>query len=706
MNNKQKLDRSCQNTPALNMDNSIPFPDEILHLEEINHKLDDALEKADADVDRLDKEYMDFKRYMVQNRGEIDPHEMFQNELALNRIDNTGAFAVGIRDKIAKLKESPYFSRIDFQENESRELIKYYIGSFSFSYENELLIFDWRAPIASMFYDYEIGPAGFDAPQGRIEGKLTRKRQFKIKDGKLEYALESSINIQDDILQQELSHTSDEKMKSIIATIQKEQNQIIRNEKSGTLIIQGVAGSGKTSIALHRIAFLLYRFKDKLSSNNVTILSPNKVFGDYISNVLPELGEEPIYELSIADIAKVQLEGVIDFEADIDPLEINDNAWVERVRFKSTLGFVKLMDKFIAQIPSIVFEPIDYTYGRFTAKADIISARFHAYNKYPVKRRLQMVADDIYDRFDTDNYMEEDIPESKIILKALNKMLKVKNTLSLYKEFYKHIGKPKMFVMSSKKTLEWADVFPFLYLHAACEGLQESSIIRHLVVDEMQDYTPIQYAVINLLFKCPKTILGDFGQFINPNHLHTLDDMRQLYDGAEFVELSKSYRSTYEIISFAKQIKCIGTIEAIERHGEAPTLIKCQNKGDELMSIKNGIEAFFQTAYSSLGIITKTNQDARLLYAQLSPDYDLHLILPESTHFVNGISITSIQMSKGLEFDEVIVPCVDKATYFTKYDRSLLYIACTRAMHRLTLLYTGEISPLLGSTQPERRNAC
>lgn len=695
MSTGQKLNQRSQHTSAQDTNNSICFPDEILHLEEINHKLEDALKKAAADADRLDGQYMEFKRYMVENRGEIDPHEMFQNGLTLDRIDKSGALTAGIRDKIAKLKESPYFSRIDFREVNAAESIAYYIGRFSFGYGNELLIFDWRAPVASMFYDYEIGPSGFDAPQGRIEGNLTRKRQFKIKDGKLEYVIESSVNIQDDILQKELSHTSDEKMKSIITTIQKEQNKIIRNEKAHTLIIQGVAGSGKTSIALHRIAFLLYRFKDSLSAGNVMILSPNKVFGDYISNVLPELGEEPLYELSFEDIAKVQLEDIIKFESDKDPAEENGSAWEDRVRFKSTLSFVKQMDDFIAQMSGAVFKPADYTCGSLTANADMIKVRFDAYSKYPVKRRLQMVAEDIFNRFDTDNYMEEDMPKTRAILKNLSKMLEVKNTLSLYKEFYKHIGRQEMLVMPAKKTLEWADVFPFIYLHAAYEGLKESSIIRHLVIDEMQDYTPIQYAVINLLFKCSKTILGDFNQFINPNHLHTLDDMQQLYDGAEFVELLKSYRSTYEIISFARQIKYTGKIEAIERHGEPPALIKCQNKSDELMHIRNGIEAFSKTAYSSLGIITKTNRDAKLLYDELSLSYDVHLISPESTHFVNGISITSIQMSKGLEFDEVIVPYVNKDTYFT-HDRSLLYIACTRAMHRLTLLYTEEVSPLLG----------
>ena len=673
------------------------FPDEISHLEKINCDLDNALADAEANVERIDKDYMDMKRYMVEHRGEIDPHEMFQNELGLKQIDSSGAFAVEVRDKIAKLKDSPYFARIDFCHDTDSEADIFYIGRFAFSYDNELLISDWRSPVASMFYNHEVGPAAYIAPMGKIAGELTRKRQFKIKYGVMEYALESSVNIQDNILQQELSHTSDEKMKSIITTIQKEQNQIIRNEKAGTLIIQGVAGSGKTSIALHRIAFLLYRFKDRLSARNVTILSPNKVFGDYISNVLPELGEEPIYEVSLADIAKVQLEGIIGFEADKDPLGANNAGWAERVRFKSTLDFVRQLDKFIEQIPNVAFEPTDYSYGRFMETADSISSRFQAYSKYPIKRRLQMIADDIYDRFDTDNFMEDDIPKSRTILKALKQMLKVKDTLTLYKEFYKRNGIPQMFVMPAKKILEWADVYPFLYIHGALEGLHESGIIRHLVIDEMQDYTPIQYAALNLLFKCQKTILGDFGQFLNPNHLHTLEDLKKLYSEAEYAELSKSYRSTYEIISFAKKVKSTGTIEAVERHGEPPAIIGCCDHQDELAYVKNCVDTFAKKAYSSLGIITKTNEDAKRLYDFLSADNDVHLISPDSTRFVNGISITSIQMSKGLEFDEVIIPDVNSDKYSTEYDRNLLYIACTRAMHRLTLLYTGEVSSLIGS---------
>lgn len=699
MNRKPQKGRH-ETVPAL--PTSIPFPDEVAHLAIINEKLDAAVQAANDNVRKIDKEYADAKRYMADYRGEIDPHEMFQNELALKQIDRTGAFAVGIWERLAKLKESPYFARIDFQTNGDAEVIKHYIGRFAFTHENELLILDWRSPIASMFYDYEIGPAGYEAPVGRIEGKLTRKRQFKIKNGMLEYALESSINIQDDVLQRELSHASDEKMKSIISTIQKEQNQIIRNDKAKTMIIQGVAGSGKTSIALHRIAFLLYRFKDTLSAHNVTILSPNKVFGSYIANVLPELGEEPICEISFWDIADAQLNGVIQFEQDKDPLETEDGKWAERVSFKSTIDFVRKMDVYIEELPKLIFEASDYTSGQFSVTADWIQKRFFAYQSYPIKKRLELMADDIHDHFESVNFIGDEIPRPKIILKSLTTMLKIKSTLALYKHFYQWLGLPHFLVLPKKQTLEWSDVFPFLYLHGSFQGLKESKFMKHLVVDEMQDYTPIQYAVINRLYSCKKTILGDFGQFINPNHLHTLAQLQELYRDASVIELNKSYRSTYEIITFAKGIGQVEKLEPIERHGDAPIIISCANMQEELHKIGAKLNAFLQSKGVSLGIILKTNSAAKQLYDTLKQDYDVQHISTDSTHFSNGISITSVQLSKGLEFDEVIVPDVSENGYCNKYDRGLLYIACTRAMHKLTLLYTGKPSHFLSHIMEEK----
>ena len=374
---------------------TIPFPDELEHLKHTLKIIDKALEAAGEDVLRLDREYREAKRYMAEYRHEMDSHEKLQNERLLDQTDRTGVFAAEVRNKMEKLKESPYFARIDFVSDGEEEADTFYIGRFGFMHDNENLIFDWRAPVSGMFYDFGLGRAGFEAPVGWIEGELTRKRQFKIQNGVMEYAIESSANVQDEVLQKELAHTSDEKMKSIISTIQREQNAIIRNEKANTLMIQGVAGSGKTSIALHRIAFLLYRFKKQITAEGVTILSPNKVFADYISGVIPELGEEPICEMRLYDVASYALKGIIAFESEKNPLENEDEAWAKRAKFKSNLAFVMLLDQYIDNISERVFSAKDYTCQGHVVSAAWINGRFKTYKKIPVKKRLALVALDI-----------------------------------------------------------------------------------------------------------------------------------------------------------------------------------------------------------------------------------------------------------------------------------------------------------------------
>lgn len=673
----------------------IPFPEEITHLSQVLALLDDAVQEAEAKVNHHDQDYKDSKRYIAEYQSEIDPQEIFQSELLLKDVERSGMIAVKARDRLRKLLDAPYFSRIDFVMDGDVESETYYIGRFTFSQGYQIQIYDWRAPIADMFYDYELGRAGYDAPMGRIEGTLTRKRQFKIKAGVMEFVLESSMNIRDEVLQRELSSTADDKMKTIIATLQKEQNVIIRDEKAETMIIQGVAGSGKTSIALHRIAYLLYRFKDTLSAKNIVILSPNKVFGDYISNVLPELGEEPIYEISFADIAAIQLDKVIGFEPDHDPLASNDPDWAQRTRYKSTLDFIIALDDYLADCNEQIFEPADYTYDSFTIPALWIKKRYQAYLKYPVKRRLTEMTKDILDKLKTDNIREEELPGARTIHKSLVAMLKIKNTLALYKGFWKQIGKPEYFVMPHKKMLEWADVYPFLYLHAFYAGFMENQRIDHIVIDEMQDYSLIQYEVINLLFRCKKTILGDFGQAVNPNNQNSLEWMRDIYPDAKILEMNKSYRSSFEIINFAKRIFQDSKLEAVERHGEEVELIGCVDEQAELSIIKARIARFLESGNTTLGIITKTNGEAKAWNQILSKEYTTYLITPESDHFTSGIIVTSVQMSKGLEFDEVILPSANQATYYKEYERSLLYIACTRAMHRLTITYTGKITDLI-----------
>ena len=375
--------------------NAIPFPEELEHLNCTLNTIDTALIKAKEDVIRLDQEYRESKKYMAEYRNEMDSHEKLQNERLLDQTDRTGAFAVEVREKLEKLKESPYFARIDFVSDGEEEADTFYIGRFGFTYGREKLIYDWRAPVSGMFYDFGLGRAGYEAPVGWIEGELTRKRQFKIQNGIMEYAIESSTNVQDEVLQKELAHTSDEKMKSIISTIQREQNVIIRNEKANTLIIQGVAGSGKTSIALHRIAFLLYRYKNQITAEDVAIVSPNRVFADYISGVIPELGEEPVCELSMQDIAEDALKGSIVFEMEKSPLEEKNKLWIKRAKFKSTLAFVGLLDQYIDHMDERIFSAKDYTCEGHVVRAEWIRERFVSYKKYPAKQRLIFVAGDI-----------------------------------------------------------------------------------------------------------------------------------------------------------------------------------------------------------------------------------------------------------------------------------------------------------------------
>lgn len=431
----------------------------------------------------------------------------------------------------------------------------------------------------------------------------------------------------------------------------------------------------------------------------MTILSPNRVFGDYIANVIPELGEEPIFELGFAEFAQLQLEGVIGFVPERDPFDTQDEKFQERVRYKSTLEFVRLLEEYRRQLPYTIFLPEDYRWGRFHVEKEWIRKRFLAYGKFPVKKRLGRVAGDIRERMQTENIRGEELPRAKAIEKSLMNMLTIKDSLALYRDFYEKMGMAGLFTMPATRTLEWADVYPYLYLRAAFEGLKESGVTKHLVIDEMQDYTPVQYAVLNEMFRCPKTILGDFGQRLNPNHLHTLKDIRRIYKSAEFVMLNKSYRSTYEIISFARRICPNNLLEAMERHGEEPQVFACGDRQEQIGRIREEVQSFEERRKkgksASMGIILKTDSDAEEMYDALAGQCKVTLISPESTGFSNGVSITSVRMAKGLEFDEVVVADADKNTYGAEFDRELLYVACTRAMHRLTVMGVGALAEFI-----------
>ncbi|MFN2355740.1 MAG: helicase, partial [Desulfopila sp.] len=331
------------------------------HLESAKTKLHAAVERIDSTLRDHATKIQEQKTYLWEHRTDMDHAEKVSTRQSTEQRVLAAEAVLANKKRIVKLLQSPYFGRFDFIRDGQTRSLAVYVGIHAFFDEDrkENLVYDWRAPIATMFYDYEAGKAHYEAPSGDITGTIALKRQFRIRHGHMEFMLESALNIQDDVLQEELSRASDDRMKNIVATIQRDQNAIIRNEDSHVLIIQGVAGSGKTSIALHRIAFLLYRFKDTLTSKDILIISPNKVFADYISNVLPELGEENIAETEMEILADDWLDYKYKFQTFFQQaallLERNDEKLRHRIQEKSSLEFLKKLDEYAAYIEKSSF---------------------------------------------------------------------------------------------------------------------------------------------------------------------------------------------------------------------------------------------------------------------------------------------------------------------------------------------------------------
>ena len=564
------------------------------------------------------------------------------------------------------------------------------------------LIYDWRAPISSMFYDYELGEATYTSPAGEISGDVSLKRQYRIRKGKMEYMIESSLTVHDEILQKELSSNANDKMRNIVTTIQREQNRIIRNEEAHILIIQGVAGSGKTSIALHRIAYLLYTLKGNISSKDILIISPNKVFGDYISNVLPELGEESVPETSMEQILSGVLENKYKyqsfFEQVTELLGKTTQSFIERIKYKSSFEFISQLDKFILYMENNCFKATDVKLTKhITIPAEYIEEQFRRFNRYPMRQRFEAMTDYILEMMKVQYYFTVTTADRNLLKKEIKKMFAGNNDLQVYKEFFEWIGKPELFKLRKNRILEYTDLAPLTYLLLALDGNITQCRVKHLLIDEMQDYSPIQYKVIQKLYPCRKTILGDASQSVNPYGSSTAAMIQKVFITGEIMKLCKSYRSTFEITCLAQKIQTNKELEPIMRHGEQPEILQFKNTEEETTGIANLISDFRNSGYTSLGIICKTETLAKALAQKLQVHTDnISLLSSQSSAYTKGVVVTSAHMAKGLEFDEVIIPQADNKNYHSTIDRNMLYVAVTRAMHKITLTYSGIQNQFIG----------
>lgn len=656
--------------------------------------------------------------------------------------------------KYERVLESPYFGRIDFLEEGEESPEKCYIGISSLvNDENDILVYDWRAPISSMFYDWEIGEASYECPAGTIHGEITLKRQYKISNGKMEYMFDSSLKIDDEVLQDILSKSTDSKMKAIVTTIQREQNRVIRNEEYKYLIVQGPAGSGKTSVALHRIAYLLYKHRDKIGPQNIVIFSPNEIFNDYISNVLPELGEENMYQTTFKDYMHKALGNDLKKESYGDMMEYilgarNQPAYnrrISNIKFKSSMEFMDILKRYVAHLEKEDrgFRDIIFRDRVIISSEDLRELFFKDYADLPLKRRLERIRNRIF--FLLEPYEKQRVEEVSSELEEGNSSMtkgEVKDRsraivqdeardmydeikrvtefdlIDIYKGLFErlesfypgsHTGDWGQEIRDIKSyTLEnlnagvlyYEDQPPLLYLKGALGDLPKTSEIKYVIIDESQDYTPLQYEIFLQLFgHANMTILGDLHQAINPfMNVGGYENISHIFpkDQTLLIHLTKSYRSTMEITQFSRRL--LGKVDGdgwVERSGDEPLLLGFPDEEAIQERLIEDIKKYKEKGYQSIGIITRTVEEAQRVYSFLQDKVHVNAIMKDDDEYVSGTLVIPSYLSKGLEFDVVLVYNAGDENYSCEEERLLLYTACTRALHVLCIYYSGDMAPLL-----------
>ena len=650
---------------------------------------------------------------------------------------------------LEKLLNSPYFARIDFKFQDEDEYENIYIGRSSLIDDDssEIYVYDWRSPISSIFYRFGIGEAFYEAPSGKITGEVNLKRQYEINKGKLEYFFDADIQIIDEFLRKMLSQNTSSKMKTIVETIQKDQDMIIRNMEMDLMMVQGVAGSGKTSVALHRAAYLMYQgLSDKLSSNNILIISPNTLFEQYISNVLPELGEKNVNSKTFEELIINILNGP-KIETRNELLETllssNDNLIKCSMEFKCSSEFVEILNRFINDLPRrwIDFKDVYYD-GKHISnrqlsknrilnekRAITLSSRLKQLETSILeevhknhKSRLEKLTDFVTTYKEHSFELEEtarmlSIYESTRLIKEIRKFTEL-NPLELYRKLFtnksyfyslsKGMDLPEniedildfTFKNLDNDLLSYGDAVALSFLNLKLNTNNGYSEIRQIVIDEAQDYYPIHFEILNLLFpKSRYTILGDINQTIGKQeNLSLYERVNKILckKKSSLITMDKSFRSTSEILEFSKKfLNDDFKINSFSRKGNPPIVHSSSTLTELKDNIINEIKTSRENSYKSIGLICKTEKEASSLYESLKDEIQIKLIKSDSMATLDGTFIIPIYLSKGLEFDSVLILNTDKNTYYSKDDKNLLYIACTRALHRLNLFYTGEMSPLL-----------
>ena len=666
--------------------------------------LNDRLAQADAAILEGEKEIEDMHEYYWENYTEMDQYgyEDYDNQQALFRQMNANEEQFRLRKRFKKMQDSPFFGRVDFRYDGDEEAETFYIGigNLSESAGSLPLVYDWRAPVSGLFYDYDKGPASYEAPSGIFEGEVTSKWQYKIRKGKMLYEFESDVKIDDEILGAELGSNGEVQLKNIVRTIQKEQNEIIRNTKDKIMVIQGAAGSGKTSVALHRIAYLLYHDRENLKSSNILILSPNGVFADYISHILPELGEENIREMSFDLFAYRELKDIVgDCEDRYDQIERTViNPKIQKIcREKQSPEFVSKLDGFVLRLEDELmnFRDVEYR-GCTLSEKEIIDLFYFKFLDVPLLSRMHSVAEYFIDQVETLRDRDLSDEEREEVMERFRSMYETRDCYVLYSRFLEKEGyRPLPHCQIEKRRLRYEDVYPVLYLKYTLYQCRNHHGIKHVVVDEMQDYSWIQYLLIRKMFPCRMTILGDKAQTMEDETQDVLKFLPKIF-GKDIrkIVMNRSYRNTMEVAQYANHLTGIEDMELFERHGE-PVDERTFSSTEEALEtvLEKWLNRREEFETEALIFLTEKEAEHAYLYIEkrlkeINPEAENQLCYMnrDSQSFKKGLTVTTFYLAKGLEFDQVF-------GIFEEVRESGLqcqaeYITATRALHELHMYIT------------------
>ena len=655
---------------------------------------------------------------------------------------------------------NPYFARFDFKGLNEKEINEIYIGKKLITGKNgEIIAYDWRSPICSMYYDYNIGKSEYKLNNETKKGEILSKRQIIIKDGVLKDVLEQDTLSNDSILMKYLNEHADSRLKTIIATIQKEQNKIIRSPMNKDYIIQGVAGSGKTTVALHRIAYLLYNEARNTNEADFMIIGPNKYFLNYISELLPELEVKNIYQTTFDEIALNNLNCKVKVESRNITLQnvLSNQTDKEIISYKNSMQYMNLIERFINDyMKSHLTEAITYEGIELCSKERLSVIYDSIFNTRSYSERInnftKMLTKQIKEHYDDLihqvwlNYREEvlSLPKNSPERKELTKMVdeiqetikkgcstQIKNyfkftkvnSLYLYQAFienidlYKNeisvdIDKLKEYTLSklTKKQITSDDLAPMLLINQMLNGIKQDGKYNHLVIDEAQDLSIPQYYMLKRIFPQAKIdVFGDINQSIYD--YQAFDNWEQLnsviFDNkAELLELNKSYRTTTQIADTSKlvleKLKNNNSVNCITRSGK--DVFVSSNEENNVITIINQIKQIIDNGYETIAIICKDDKETENLFKKLKKyNLDITKISENNEKYTGGLCILPSYLSKGLEFDAVIISNANDILYTEdNIDLKLLYVSVTRAMHELYINYNGNITKSLESLVKEK----